>query len=56
LLSKQILDCVRINPDERPESMEFVSNRLELIADLLETPAKKPPPLVGDEDTLETDF
>ena len=38
LLSKQILDCVKIDPDDRPESMEFVGNRLELIADLLETP------------------
>jgi serine/threonine protein kinase len=56
LLSKQILDCVKINPADRPESMEFVSNRLELIADLLETPTKKPPPIVGDEDTYETDF
>jgi serine/threonine protein kinase len=56
LLSRQILDCVKIDPADRPESMEFVSNRLELIADLLETPTKKPPPIVGDEDTLETDF
>ena len=39
LLSKQILDCVKIDPHDRPESMEFVANRLELIADLLETPA-----------------
>jgi serine/threonine protein kinase len=56
LLSRQILDCVKIDPADRPESMEFVSNRLELIADLLETPTKKPPAIVGDEDTLETDF
>jgi serine/threonine-protein kinase len=39
LLSKQILDCVKIEPDDRPESMEVVANRLELIADLLEKPA-----------------
>jgi serine/threonine-protein kinase len=38
LLSRQILDCVKLDPDERPESMEFVGNRLELIADLLESP------------------
>lgn len=38
LLSRQILDCVKIEPDDRPQSMEFVGNRLELIADLLETP------------------
>ncbi len=40
LLSKQILDCVQLHPDDRPESMEFVATRLELIADLLETPQK----------------
>lgn len=39
LLSQQILDCVKIDPDDRPESMDFVGTRLELIADLLETPA-----------------
>jgi len=37
LLSRQILDCVKIDPDDRPESMDFVGNRLELIADLIET-------------------
>jgi len=52
LLSKQIMDCVQIDPSDRPESMEFVLNRLELIYDLLAHPAKKPPPIVGDEDTL----
>jgi serine/threonine-protein kinase len=36
LLSKQILDCVQLHPDDRPESMEVVANRLELIGDLLE--------------------
>jgi serine/threonine-protein kinase len=51
LLSKQIMDCVELDPDDRPESMDVVLNRLELICDLLEHPAKKPPPLVGDEDT-----
>ncbi len=43
LLSKQILDCVRIDPDDRPASMEFVGNRLELIADLLDTPVEDLP-------------
>jgi serine/threonine protein kinase len=38
LLSKQIMDCVHIHPDLRPDSMELVANRLELIGDLLETP------------------
>jgi serine/threonine-protein kinase len=51
LLSKQILDCVQIHPDDRPESMEFVANRLELIGDLLDNPPEAPPPLKGDEDT-----
>ncbi len=51
LLSKQILDCVRIHPDERPESMAVVANRLELIAELLENPSLPPPQIVGDEDT-----
>ena len=53
LLSKQILDCVKIDPHDRPASMEVVGNRLELIADLLESP---PPdddtgPIAEDEKT-----
>ncbi|MHC4948367.1 MAG: serine/threonine-protein kinase [Planctomycetota bacterium] len=51
LLSKQILDCVQLHPDDRPESMEVVSNRLELISDLLKNPRRAAPPVVGDEDT-----
>jgi serine/threonine-protein kinase len=51
LLSRQILDCVKLRPDERPQSMSVVANRLELIGELLENPAEAPPPLVGDEDT-----
>ena len=51
LLSRQILDCVRVHPDDRPESMAVVANRLELIGELLENPGKPPPPIVGDEDT-----
>ncbi len=51
LLSKQILDCVRIKPNDRPESMAVVANRLELIGELLENPGKPAPPIVGDEDT-----
>ncbi len=38
LLSKQILDCVQIRPEDRPESMELVVNRLELIMDVLNDP------------------
>jgi serine/threonine-protein kinase len=49
LLSRQILDCVKLDPADRPESMEFVANRLELIADLLETPADEMPPIVDEE-------
>jgi len=53
LLSKQIMDCVQLDPDSRPESMEFVCNRLELIAELLEAPSKQvAPPVVADEDTM----
>ena len=44
LLSQQIMDCVKLHPDDRPESMEYVANRLELIADLLETPTADTPP------------
>ncbi len=45
LLSKQIMDCVQLDPNDRPESMQFVSNRLDLIAELLEHPnANSPPP------------
>ncbi|MHC4430130.1 MAG: protein kinase domain-containing protein, partial [Planctomycetota bacterium] len=51
LLSRQILDCVKLHPNERPESMSVVANRLELIGELLENPSEAPPPLVGDEDT-----
>jgi serine/threonine-protein kinase len=51
LLSKQVLDCVRIDPEDRPESMEVVANRLELIADLLETAANGSPAVSDDEET-----
>jgi serine/threonine-protein kinase len=54
LLSKQILDCVRLHPDDRPATMAVVANRLELIGDVLENPGKPPPPIVGDEDTVFT--
>lgn len=52
LLSKQIMDCVQLDPDDRPESMEFVINRLALISELLQSPGEAAPPLVGDEDTM----
>ncbi len=51
LLSKQIMDCVRIMPHERPQSMAVVANRLELIGELLDNPGQPAPPIVSDEDT-----
>ena len=44
LLSKQIMDCVFPNPDDRTETMSVVVNRLELIRDVLEEPISGPPP------------
>lgn len=38
LLSKQILDCVQVHPHERPESMQVVLDRLEMIASVLDVP------------------
>lgn len=35
LLSKQIMDCIQVRPDDRPDSMELVSNRLELLVEVL---------------------
>lgn len=49
LLSKQILDCVNLHPDDRPESMELVVNRLDLIGDLLSAPNE--PQSFGDDET-----
>jgi serine/threonine protein kinase len=40
LLSKQIMDCVQPSSTNRPESMTVVVNRLELIQDVLNEPAK----------------
>jgi serine/threonine protein kinase len=51
LLSKQIMDCVQLDPEKRPESMEFVANRLELIEDVLRKPDKSSPPAGADEST-----
>ena len=38
LLSQQILDCVQVHPHERPESMQVVVDRLEMIGSVLEVP------------------
>lgn len=42
LLSKQVLDCVQLHPNDRPATMELVANRLELILEVLEKPLKGP--------------
>lgn len=49
LLSKQIMDCVQVSPADRPESMQFVCNRLDLIAELLEHPGNGSTPVAKDE-------
>jgi serine/threonine-protein kinase len=36
LLSQQIVDCVQPNYDQRPETMDIVVNRLELIRDVMQ--------------------
>ena len=41
LLSKQIMDCIQPNPENRPESMTVVVNRLELIQDVLNEPVEQ---------------
>ena len=51
LLSRQIMDCVQLDPNDRPASMEVIVNRLELIMDVLENPSEPAPEIVGDEDT-----
>ena len=35
LLSQQVMDCVQLDPRNRPESMEIVANRLEMIQQVL---------------------
>ena len=51
LLSKQILDCVQIHPDDRPESMTVVANRLELIRELLDMSSDPPAPIAANRNT-----
>jgi hypothetical protein len=43
LLSKQIMDCVQPNPNSRPETMNVVVNRLELIRDVMNEPVDSSP-------------
>ncbi|MDZ4830300.1 MAG: serine/threonine-protein kinase [Phycisphaerae bacterium] len=40
LLSKQVMECIQLDPMARPASMERVATRLELIADLIANPVK----------------
>ena len=45
LLSKQIMDCIQPHEKNRPESMGYVANRLELVLDVINEPISKPPPV-----------
>ncbi len=40
LLSKQVMECVQLDPASRSQSMERVATRLELIADLIANPVQ----------------
>jgi serine/threonine-protein kinase len=51
LLSRQIMECVRLRAEDRPESMSLVANRLELIGELLDSPSGAAPFIVADEET-----
>jgi eukaryotic-like serine/threonine-protein kinase len=51
LLSNLIMECIQLEPDNRPPSMEYVVNRLETICDLLQKPSKESTrPVAADED------
>jgi serine/threonine-protein kinase len=52
LLSKQIMDCIQPHEKDRPESMEYVANRLELILDVINEPVSKAPPVDDDGATV----
>ena len=51
LLSKQIMDCIKPLEKDRPDSMEYVANRLELILDVINEPDVAAPPVGIDCDT-----
>ncbi|MFO0827736.1 MAG: serine/threonine-protein kinase [Phycisphaerales bacterium] len=53
LLSKQVLECIQLDPAARPASMDRVATRLELIAELIANPVKDR--MVRDEDESRTD-
>ena len=54
LLSKQIMDCIHPLQDDRPESMQSVVNRLELILDVINEPVSTTP-LAGADGTTVCD-
>jgi serine/threonine-protein kinase len=41
LLSNLIMECIHLDPEDRPPSMEYVVNRLETICDMLQRPSKE---------------
>lgn len=53
LLSKQVMECIQLDPASRPVSMERVATRLELIADLIANPVKSR--IIGDDDESRSD-
>ena len=52
LLSKQIMDCIQPHKKDRPESMDYVANRLELVLDVINHPISKAPPVGSDGTTV----
>ena len=53
LLSKQIMDCVQPDPSNRPNSMNVIVNRLELIRDVLNEPLSKEAKMVDGSTTFD---
>jgi len=53
LLSRQVMDCIQLDPADRTETMQTIVDRLELIIDLLEVPHSSAPPIVDDETTTD---
>lgn len=50
LLSNLIMECVQLDPEHRPPSMEYLVGKLELIEDLLQKPSKEATRPVAAED------
>jgi len=51
MLSKLVLDCVKIDPEERPESMEAIHVRLDLVHDILTAPTNLQGMVADNEET-----